>query len=916
MKFVKNLLLLTLLVLSFSAYSQSADQLILKAQQAFTNNAFTTALIHLKNAAKDNPRNLNVRLELVKLFVYTGQGIQAQIEVDKAIRLGATQPQIKVLEAKTQLLLGNFDDITDGFNFIDLPQHEIARIRALQGHAFYEKREFQQARLMFQRAYLLDPTSMEVQLGQARLYNIDGNDQQEKLLIEALLKQYPNHPEVQLIAGEYYRDSKQYDRSLKLFKKAGEVQLSNVNVWFGVVRSYIGLNQLEKAKNEINVVLTNFPEHQVGNYLLAVIAYQQNDLKRARAAAEIVLKGKKRNFEALKLLATIQFQQQEYSSAEANLKKFLKFNPNNIQAQKTLAAIYLKRNQGVLAVETLKPLEDTNDPFIFSMLANAYEMIGSSQKSAVYLKKALESDPNNAVIKRQFIKTQLKSGKTVDITFNDPEYTDFFGEGYLPILNLIRQKDYSAALNIIKGYQKNIPDNALLMYFQARIQLYKNDVATAKQSFIKSLKLDPELIESRINLARIYMQENNDRAAEKEYLSILKIDANNDSALISLAGIANRADKEDDMLKWLNKSRRYNTASLASREVLVDHYKSKNNITKAVEISKEMIGIQPENITLLIKHANNLKLSGRPDLAVKTYKKVVELRPNDPLAWYGLGKMQSFDNDHERSYKSFEKMLSIAPKSLVAQIILTQFDLKANNHEQALERAKNIVKTHPNVSDGYDTLGDVYIAMAKPDQAIKQYKKSINLKFNTKTYIKLFSAYNRNKQLAKGFNLLQGWVKEFPDDLSLKEVLAITHQRRGEYKKSQELYEQIIKKERRFDRIFNNLALVTLAQNSPMSMEYADIAYNINNKNALNLDTLGWVHLQNGNTNEALKFLSDAVKIAPGNPDIRYRFALALEKAEKFNDAKSQLAVIVSIEGAFKNRTQAKALFKKLNALK
>lgn len=899
-------------LLSFSSLAETTNEFILKAQESFQQQEYASSLIYLKNAAKEDPKNLQVHLELINLFIFTGQGVQAQTEVNKAIRLNAEPSQIIIPQAKVQLLLGEFDKITDGFNFINLPQKDIARIRAIQGHAFFEKRQFKQARLMFQRAYLLSPNELEVELGQSRLYKIDGNTKQEQLLIESLSLRYPNQPEVLIRAGQYYRSTHDFDKAISLFEAAGKIQPSNVNVWFGVVRSYIGKTEYQKAKNEIQKVLTNYPEHQVGNYLLAIIAFEQRDYTRAKSAIDIVIKGEKRNYEALKLLGTIQFHQQDYSSSETNLKKFLKFNPNDVQAKKTIAAIYIKRKQGSLAINTLKPIEKINDPYIFSMMATAYQIIGNDDKSQIYLDKALKIAPNNLLISKQYKNAQLQSGQSVNLKFTDNDFNDFIGQGRLHVLNLITKKQYNKAIDILNSYIVKSPKSALLYYLLGTTALYMNDTDQAKLHFNKSIKLNGNLLESRINLAKIFISEENDREAEKLFRDVLKIQPHNDQSLVALAGIFHRRKQDEEMLQWLNKSRKLNNASLASREVLVEHYLNIGKINKAVEISKEMVDIQPENIALLVKHAENLKQSGRPDLSVQIYKKIVKLKPNDPASWFGLGKMESFDKDFDQSYASFEKALTLAPKSLVIRVLLTKYDLKNKHYKKAIKRAKELVKTHPNKSSSFDVFGDVYIALNQPKKAIPQYKKALKLGYNSETYIKLFSSYNLNNQTEFGLKKLQEWVKNFPKDLNLKEVLAISYQRMGKYKLAQNLYEEIIKTERKSDRIFNNLALVLLQLKSPMSMEYADIAYNLDSKNATNLDTLGWVHLKNNNAVEALELLSQAVKLAPENPDIRYHFAVALNISGRKSEAATQLALIVEIEGEFKNRKEAKALFKKI----
>ncbi len=892
--------------------AQTLNDLITKADEALQQQEYRTALIHLKNAARQNPDDLSIRLKMAELFIHIGQGVQAQVELDKANKLGGKPVDTAVLTAKARMLLGEFDDLISGINLLDLPQNQIARLRAIQGHAFYEQRKFSSAKQMFQRAMLLSPTEIEVELGQAKLLHLEDNAQQEEQLILSLLDRYNSNAEVLIVAGNYYRKTGDFNRALELFHSAGVIQPSNVNVWFGVVRSYIAKRNYNDAKMEIQMVLTSYPEHQVGNYLLSVIAFQEGDYSRAKAAIDIVLKGEKRKFEALKLLSTIQFQQQEYSEAEKTLQKYLKFHPNDAEALKTLAAVYLKRKQSELALKILLGLEKLDEAYIYSMIATAYMQLGNSDKSSLYISKSIKSAPEDQVIKRHFQRQKLAIGETLELTFTDNDFNNFMSEGHIAILNLLRQKKYNRAIDIIKGYMNKVPDNALLHYLLGSTLLFKDEVLNAKSQFQRSLALNPEFIESRIYLAKIYQQKGNDREAQREYLEVLRIDKNNDQAMIALAGIFNRSGNEDEMLKWLNKSRRVNTASLASREVLEKFFRGKGERKKALDISSEMINIQPQNVKLLLKHANNQKAVNQLDLAIETFQKIVTLKPEMPSAWFGLGRLQYLYNNHASSTKSFNKVLKLEPENLMAKVILVQIDIDSKQFNSALKKAKKLKNQHPKSPAGYDMLGDIYIKLNKPDKAILQYQRSAELKYSSETYIKLHSAYNRNNQIKKGLKLLKKWTAEHPDDHLLKEVLAITYHRRGELENAKKLFEEIIQKSRRNDRVLTNLALVSLDLNSPMSIEYAEMAYNINSDNAINIDTLGWVLFKSNILIKALKLLKEAVEKSPGDPNIRYHFAVALIEHGDKAIAEKHLYLALASKEPFINRSAAEDLLKQI----
>ncbi|MBC8386254.1 MAG: PEP-CTERM system TPR-repeat protein PrsT, partial [Gammaproteobacteria bacterium] len=776
-----KVLILTLAISSLSPllYAATTDELITSADTALQQRAYSTALIHLKNAAKQDPADIRVRLKLTHLFVLTGQGVQAEVEIDRANRLGAKAIDTAILSAKSKLLQGRFDELTENIDLLDLPQSHIARLRAIQGDAFYEQRKFSLARQMYQRAHALSADELEVEIGQAKLFSIEGKAEQEEALIRSLLKRHPYSADVLILAGNFYYSRGSFDRAIELFQQAGEIQASNVNVWFGVVRCYIGKKDFNSAKSEIQKVLNNYPEHQVANYLLAVIAFEEGDFSRAKSAIDIVLKGDKRKFEALQLLSTIQFQQKEYSEAEKNIKKFLAYHTDDKQALKTLAAIYLKRKQGALALDILKKLEQLDDAYIYSMIATAYLQMGNEEQSDAYIKKSMLAAPDDEVIQRHFQRSKLEAGETLPIQFNDTNFNDFLGEGHIPILNLLSQKNYDEASRIIRGYMGTMPDNGLLHYLLGSTYLYKGDIEKAQNEFQKSIQFSPDLIEPRINLAKIYLHQNKERDAEREFRKVLTLQQNNDQAMISLAGIFSRAGNEEEMLKWLNSSRKINTASLASREVLEKFYREKGDINKALELSGEMVEIQPQNIRLLLRHANNQKAIGRIDLAIQAFQKIIELKPDEPDTWAGMGRLQFLSNNLNASKSSYEKVLQLDPKNLIARVILIQIDLKYGQLDSALEKAKQMQAMHPDTSASYDMLGDVHIALNMPDKAIQDYQESLRLHKTTDIYLKLYSAYNRDNQIKKGFDLLEQWVEENPQNLQLKEVLALTYQRRG-----------------------------------------------------------------------------------------------------------------------------------------
>ncbi len=243
--------------------------------------------------------------------------------------------------------------------------------------------------------------------------------------------------------------------------------------------------------------------------------------------------------------------------------------------------------------------------------------------------------------------------------------------------------------------------------------------------------------------------------------------------------------------------------------------------------------------------------------------------------------MQGLNGDLKAAQKRFQKVLELKPKCLVAWVVLIKLDLQFKHSNEALEKVRKMAKLYPDEADSYDMLGDVYIALKQPKEAIRYYQKLASIKHSSEAFLKLLSAYNIDNQTEKDCKQLQQWGKKYPDAVPLAEVLAYTCHQRNELDKARNLYEKIIEKTPNNDRILNRLGLVAMEQGSPMSLEYADLAYNLNAKNPANMDTLGLVHLNNRNIPKALAILKEASQSAPTDHDVLYHYAAALNESDK-----------------------------------
>ncbi len=908
----------TILIISLlspvTIWAESVADYLEKSQQAQQQGEFKTALIELKNAAKEYPDDIQIRIALADLYIKTGQGPQAEIELSKAEFSGAEKSDIQMLKIKSQLIQGKFSEVTSQINqILAVDTRDIARIRALQGQAYLNQNDTGKARSYFLRASRLAPDELEVKIGLARLYSLDGKNAEAAELIEQLLKQHPYNVDVLLLAGNLYRIEKKYKKAIETFQAATKIQPGNTAVWLGIVTSMIGDKQYQEADKTIKKILSVDAEHEAANHLQAIIAYQLKDYTKAQQAIKVIEKNNRNHKGILLVSGSVFFQLGKYDIAEQKLSEFLEFQPEDDIARKMLAAIYLKRKQGSQAVKVLEPLEKNKDVEVYSLLSSAYKLMGNTKKSQQYIEKALSVAPDNAALLKQERLSQISSGKVDELKLSDDNFDNFDGIGLINVLSSLKKGDADTAIQLLTGYQAKNPTNPAIESLFAQAYLLKKDYQQARSHYQNAARLNPDDMQPRISLARLSLKEGNIKIARREYQRILTKDPSNEMAMIDLSKLSMDNDKPKDMLTWLNKARRANKSSITPRILLNRYYLANNQLTEALKMTLELVEIQPENSSILKLHADNLLKQKNLSEAIRVYKKIISLNPDDPLPYYWLASAQYLWQDYNNARNNFIKLLKLKPDYTVARSAVIKIDLRNKKYNEALKQADELVKAAPDSALGYETRGDVYMLLRQPKKAIASYQKGLAIQEKNHLLVnKIARAYALTGDITKATETFENWLKKHPENVRIHLTLAVLYQQTGQVDKAREHYEKVIKLAPDNISAINNLALIYAAQGNPKSFEYAEIAYSLAPENPGVLDTLGWLLLENGEPERALKLLKQAIQLKPSDFDIRYHYAAALHKNGQKKEAANQLNMIVPVPGKFNARQDAVKLLKSL----
>jgi Tfp pilus assembly protein PilF len=156
------------------------------------------------------------------------------------------------------------------------------------------------------------------------------------------------------------------------------------------------------------------------------------------------------------------------------------------------------------------------------------------------------------------------------------------------------------------------------------------------------------------------------------------------------------------------------------------------------------------------------------------------------------------------------------------------------------------------------------------------------------------------------------WLADHPEDTRLRAMLAMALQSSGQQQSAIAEYLKILDSDPDNVTVLNNLAWLYQESSDPQGVKYAERAHELAPGRPEVTDTLGWLLVQNGDTNRGLVLLQEARVKAPHIPDIHYHMAAALYKAGRIEESRKELDRLLKTGKTFPELDEARALHNKL----
>jgi len=301
------------------------------------------------------------------------------------------------------------------------------------------------------------------------------------------------------------------------------------------------------------------------------------------------------------------------------------------------------------------------------------------------------------------------------------------------LYELMKRKDeaistYGEAVKIDPGF-------ALAWAKIGKLLLEKGNTEEAIRHLETAIRIAPTLSEAYFHLgdcySRMQLWEESRKALERAVeLSPRFAEALNNLGL-ALKELDRVAEAREAFMRALSSSSDFPDPYTNLGQLALDSHR----MEEAYGWFEKALKIEPRNAQTHFSFGNYFNKLGQPDAAINAFRQALEIRPDYPQALNNLGNILLGLKRNKESIEVFEAAIRQKPDYHEAHANLGNSYKEMGFPDMAEATLLEAIRLKPDFAAAHSNLGNAYFDQGKMDEAIKSYKKGLDLKQNDRDFI-------------------------------------------------------------------------------------------------------------------------------------------------------------------------------------
>ncbi|MEH6625913.1 MAG: XrtA/PEP-CTERM system TPR-repeat protein PrsT [Motiliproteus sp.] len=895
-------LILALSMVSFTAFSADFYQ---DAQQYIGKGDDRAAVIQLKNLLQKSPKHKDGRALLGKLMFKGRQYPTAEKELRIAIDLGADKTELLPLLVRSQIRQGKtqlaFDTLTAEWDESTDP----AQRKHVLGRIYLGRNKLTEAENAFYESLQLQK-SPEPTLGLAFVARARGSLEEALGTLEPIINEAEVRLEALALKAEILLDLRRGEEAVGILSELIAAEPKQFPLKLARSRGYLLLADYKKATADLASLPAPYQQLPQTLLLSSLIAMGQEKYDEAYKLATAVLQVVPSSPRAMLIAGSSRYISKDYQIALKHLIEYVALIPNDPNGLRLLAATQQSLHQYTAALKTIEPLLQQAEPDARSAAIAGYAHIslGEWEKGEELLALALKKEPQLAKLKNQLVLSQIMTGRSDSaIESLSDEGTDDFQADSLKVIAYLQQQQFDKARGFLKNRIKTHPDEPSFRMLEGLVGIRQNDIESARNSYQQALQLRENFVPAMLALARLDMQQQKFAEAANAYQQILTIEPKQLAALMGMAQASEGQKNEKKMVRWLTKARDIDPDAIQPITSIIRYHISKQELEKARKEAYSYYSEHPTKAQASLLYISVLRASGSLGEATTLIEKLLETYPGQDIYHRIKAEILRDQRKPKEALVYSKKAIEIRPEAPANQLLHLDLLLLNGETKKAAPLAERLREKFKNPTTAR-MLGLVRLTQGRNQEAVKLLEEASKAATDGLLASALANAYQLQNQPLKGVDVLVKRLEQAPDEHNTRFRLATLYQNNAMHTEAIKEYEQLRDLQPENPIPWNNLAWLYQQRNDPRSADHAREALRLAPGRPDIKDTLGWILLDQEELDEALSLLKDAAKQLPAVDEVQYHYAMALVKKGHNNEAKVILKSLSQGKGPFKAPAQ------------
>ncbi|MFC1856646.1 tetratricopeptide repeat protein [Thermodesulfobacteriota bacterium] len=461
------------------------------------------------------------------------------------------------------------------------------------------------------------------------------------------------------------------------------------------------------------------------------------------------------------------------------------------------------------------------------------------------------------------------------------------------------------AIFFLKKAIENDPEAAILLKELATFYLQQNDRDNALQTVEKILDRDPDDVAALIIYARIKHSLKQTDGAKEAYEKVINQDPTQENIYLHLGGIYWEEGNLDKAFKTYSKLLQHFPSSYAGHFFLGKIHLQRNQMIKAEEEFKKTLELEPKLEEPRFELLELYKAQGKNDEVIGMYQVLLKKNQNNIRALIAFGYFYHEIGDLNAAEEIFKDLgIRSGSDQNVVQVIAKDY-LDKKKYDAVFVILEGLLKGAGDSSDLHYLAGLTYNDIDDKDSAIGHFMQvGPGSRFYESAVVHIAYIYQEQDKVREGINFLTDVIERVPDNPEFFLQLGSLYEDAEDFGEALKVLQKGIEIDSKNVRLYFRLGVVydkrghkkdsirtmkTVISLDPQNANalnylgytYADLGQNLNEaeqliKKALQFkpadgyitDSLGWVYYKKGLFDQAIEVLEQAVELVPDDPII------------------------------------------------